>query len=366
MRILFCGGGTAGHVIPAIAMAEILLRSNIAHDVAFVGRVGGNENRAIVKKGYKLYTIDIAGFSRSLSLKNINAFFKVIKSGRNAKEIISDFSPDLVIGTGGYVCYPIIKAAQRMGIKNMMHESNIYPGLVTRMLGKKCDSLLLNSEGSRRYLKRTENTVVIGNPLRVNFSEITKDEARKRLGIGKSTFFILSFGGSLGADVLNKNIIHLIQQYSALKNDVNHIHSTGISRYPEVKSLAPNLCVGVNGCKIVPYIDAMPLYLNAADLVICRSGAMTLSELASVGKAAILIPSPNVAENHQYENAKYVSDQGGAIMIEEKDLDFKRLKGLVEDIKEHPNKRASLEEQIRKLSRSDTEKLLINTINNMF
>ena len=362
MRILFCGGGTAGHVIPAIAMAEILLREKIASEVAFVGRVSGNENRAIVKEGYKLYTIDVSGFKRSLSLKNINVVFKTIKSSRTAKEIIFDFSPDLVIGTGGYVCYPIIRAAQRLGIKNMMHESNIHPGLVTRLLGKKCDALLLNSEGTRQHLRKNENTVVIGNPLRVNFSSISKEEARRRLGIGKGTFLILSFGGSLGADVLNENIIQVMQDYSAVKKDVRHIHSSGVSRYSTMRDIAPQLCSGTNGCKIVPYIDDMATYLNAADLIICRSGAMTISELSAVGKAAILIPSPNVAENHQYENAKYVTDRGGAMMIEEKNLNCNALKAMIDDLKEHPKTRAGFEEQIKKISHADTPKLLINAV----
>lgn len=366
MRILFCGGGTAGHVIPAIAMAEILLREKIVDDVAFVGRTGGNENRTIVKEGYKLYTIDISGFTRSLSLKNINAIIKVIKSGRIAKRIIRDYAPDLVIGTGGYVCYPIIRMAQQLGVKNMIHESNVFPGLVTRMLGNKCDRLLLNSEGAKKHLKHTDNAVVIGNPLRTDFSSVAKEEARRRLGIAKGQFFILSFGGSLGADVLNENIIRLMNDYSATKKDVTHIHSSGISRYSDVKTVAPQLCAGMGGCKILPYIDDMPTYLSAADLVISRSGAMTISELSAVGKAAILIPSPNVSENHQYENAKYAADLGGALLIEEKDLSLEALKALIEDVKTHPKTRMTLEEHIRKLSRPETTKLLIKAVKDIF
>ena len=300
-----------------------------------------------------------------MSLKNIKTIIKVIKSGRMAKSIISDFSPDLIIGTGGYVCYPIIRVAQRIGIKCMMHESNIYPGLVTRLLGNKCNVLLLNSEGTKQYLKSAENAVVIGNPLRVDFSAISNEEARRRLGMGKSTFFILSFGGSLGADVLNENIVQVMKEYSAVKKDVRHIHSSGISRYSAMKDIAPQLCAGANGCKIVPYIDDMPTYLNAADLVICRSGAMTISELSATGKAAILIPSPNVAENHQYENAKYVTERGGAMMIEEKELDPEKLKSMIESVKTDPKERADLESQIRKISCADTSKLLVKAVNDI-
>jgi UDP-N-acetylglucosamine--N-acetylmuramyl-(pentapeptide) pyrophosphoryl-undecaprenol N-acetylglucosamine transferase len=364
MRVLFCGGGTAGHVMPAIAMAEILLREKADCEVAFIGRKGGNENRSITKEGYKLYTINISGIKRSFTLKNIVSLIRVIKSGRIAKSIISEFSPDLVIGTGGYVCYPVVRAAIRMGIPTMMHESNVYPGLVTRILGKKCDALLLNSEGTKKHLKSTKNTIVIGNPIRTNFSSINRDDSRRSLGIGKNEFFILSFGGSLGSDVLNMRIVELMNEYSIKRPDVVHIHASGLSRYKEIKDSSPQLCCANRKCRIVPYIDDMPKYLSAADLVICRSGAMTLSELEAVGVAAILIPSPNVAENHQYENAKYVADRGGGVLIEEKNLSRNSLMYAVENLKSSPAKRRRMQQILRDLSRNDTAKLLLQAVNN--
>lgn len=364
MKILFCGGGTAGHVMPAIAMAEIALCENNGCEVAFVGRNGGNENRSIIKEGYKLYTLDVMGMSRSISFRSIKAIIKAIKSGRIAKRIISEFSPDIVIGTGGYVSYPVIRAAQSMNIPTMMHESNVYPGLVTRLLGKGCNTLLLNSEGTKKYLKRTDNTLVIGNPLRVNFSAISRADARKKLGIKASDFFIVSFGGSLGAEILNTRIMELMRGYSAVRKDVRHIHASGVSHYNAIKSQDANLTRGVNGCKILPYIDDMPTYLNAADLVISRSGAMTISELAEVGVASILVPSPNVAENHQYVNAKYVADLGGALMIEEKDLTAEALTAAVECIRSDPKLAKNLAANVHKLSRADTADLFIKAINN--
>ena len=363
MRILFCGGGTAGHVTPAIAMAEIMLRARPDCEVAFVGRSGGNENRSIVKEGYRLYTIDIMGIKRSLSFRNISAIIKVIKSGRMAKEIISEFSPDIVIGTGGYVCYPVIRAAQRLHIPTMIHESNVYPGLVTRLLGGKCTRLLLNSEGTKGHLKHTENTLVIGNPLRTSFSSVSRDDARKRLGIGRNNFLVLSFGGSLGSEVMNERIIELMRGYSSARDNVSHVHATGISHYGEIRSREPALCSGANGCRILPYIDDMPSYLKAADLVICRSGAMTVSELALVGVASILIPSPNVSENHQYTNAKYVSDRGAALMIEERDLSLESLAQAVERVRTDSASRRKMAEKMRRLSRLDTAKLLVRAVN---
>ena len=365
MKVLFCGGGTAGHVMPAIAMAEILMREKYKIEVAFVGRSGGNENHSIIKEGYKLYTVDVLGLSRSISFKNIKAIIKLIKSGRIAKKIISEFNPDIVIGTGGYVCYPIIKMAQRMGIPTLLHESNVYPGLVTRMLAKKCDRVLLNSEGTRKYLKTGCKTLVIGNPLRVDFSSIRRDDARKKLGIGKNDFFIISFGGSLGSDVMNEKLIEVMRKHSRAKKDIVHIHATGISRYSEVKNSYPQLCTGLGGCRILPYIDGMPTYLKAADLVICRSGAMTLSELAKVGVAAVLIPSPNVTENHQYKNAKYIADNDAAIMIEESNLNFQALVSAIESIRTDLKKRNELATKIKSFSRNDTDKLLIKTVDEM-
>ena len=241
MRVLLCGGGTAGHVMPAIAIAEIIEKSFKGSVIAFAGREDGPENNAYLNTGHRLYTIDIQGISRSLSINNVKSILKVIKSGRMSKNVIRDFNPDIIIGTGGYVCYPFIRQGQRMKIKTVIHESNVAPGLVTRILGHRCDLLLLNLEGTKKNLKAPENTIVVGNPTRKSFDTISKTDARKRLRIPDGKKLIVSFGGSLGADLINKTVLSLMSRHSLKNPDIYHIHATGKSLYCKIRENHPEL-----------------------------------------------------------------------------------------------------------------------------
>ena len=367
MRVLLCGGGTAGHVMPAIAIAEIIEKSFKGSTIAFAGRRGGDENMAYKKTGHILYTLKISGLSRSPSINNVKSIYRLIKSGRIARKIIKEFNPDVIIGTGGYVCYPFIRQGQRMKIKTVMHESNVYPGLVTRLLGKRCDKLLLNLEGTRKYLKRTDNTEVVGNPVRIGFTSMQKSEARQRLGIKEGELLIVSFGGSLGADKLNEVIIEFIKKYSLKIGHLRHIHSTGRAHYDKIKKNNPELFSNGAKIQILPYIDNMPLLLTAADLAITRSGAMTISELCRSGTPSILVPSPNVTANHQYVNAKYMKDIGAAQLIEEKEFDLNTLstaiKALTQDV-DLMRKMAKCAQHAYPQNTDHTIKILLNKLIN--
>ena len=362
MRVLLCGGGTAGHVMPAIAIAEIIAKSFKGSAIAFAGRKDGAENSAYLKAGRRLYTIDIQGISRSLSINNVKSIFKVIKSGRMARNIIHNFNPDIIIGTGGYVCYPFIKEGQRMKIKTVIHESNVAPGLVTRMLGRKCDLLLLNLEGTKKNLKSVKNTLVVGNPTRKSFDSLTKTEARKKLRIPEGKKLIVSFGGSLGADLINKTIASLISQHTLSNKEIYHIHATGKLHYDKFRAEHPELFKNHAGVMIVPYIDDMPTVLTAADLAITRSGAITISELARSSTPSILIPSPNVTANHQYFNAKYMKDIGASILIEEKDLSVDILKEEVLGIISSPKKAAEMAGKAKIAYTEETDVLIANAL----
>ncbi len=366
MKVVFCGGGTAGHVTPAIAMREIIDRNFKDSDFIFIGRQGGDENKAILKEGGRLYTLDVMGLRRSLSPKNISAVFKLIKAYRKAKRLLREYRPDIVIGTGGYVSYPVILAAQRMKIKTMIHESNAYPGLVTRSLGKKCDKLLLNLGAAKDHLAFSDNIDIIGNPLPKGYSAITRSEARRQLGLNNGDFFILSFGGSLGSEKLNEVMIEVMKKYSVRSPHIKHIHGCGRSHFDKIKEADPQLCHGINGCKIVPYIEKMPMYLNASDIAITRSGAMTISELASAAAAAILVPSPNVVANHQYMNAKFISDSNGAVLIEEDALTSDTLIKEIARIKSNASLRDELRKSISAFSPTRAEEGLINAIRSVF
>lgn len=364
MRVLFCGGGTAGHVMPALAISKILKKGISDVECAFVGRSGGPENRSILREGERLYTVDIHGFRRSLSPKNLIVLIKLIKSMKVAKGIIRDFRPDIIIGTGGYVCYPILRMGQRMKIKTVLHESNVYPGLVTRILARRCEKVLLSSAESIGYLKAESKTEVVGNPVRDGFRLISRDEARRKMGIGKKDFFIVSFGGSLGAAIINDRIADLMSAFSLYTLNVQHLHSVGASNYEDMKKRYPRLCQKAGKCKIVAYIDDMPTALAAADLAITRSGAMTLTELAAVGVASILIPSPNVTANHQYINAKHLSDAGAAIVIEEKDLTTEKLLKTVRELHSNAIMRTRLGEKMKESFPQNTDEKILAAIKN--
>ena len=362
MRVLLCGGGTAGHVMPAIAIAEIIEKRFKGSVIAFAGRKDGSENNAYLKTGRRLYTIDIQGISRSLTINNVKSIFKVIKSGRTARKIIHNFNPDVIIGTGGYVCYPFIKEGQRMKIKTVIHESNVAAGLVTRMLGHKCDLLLLNLEGAKKNLKNAKNTLVVGNPTRKNFDSLMKADARKKLRIPEGKKLIVSFGGSLGADLINKTIASLIAQHTLSNKEIYHIHATGKSHFDKFKQDYPELFKNHSNATILPYIDDMPTVLTAADLAITRSGAITISELARSSTPSILIPSPNVTANHQFFNAEYMKNIGAATLIEEKDLSVERLKEEVLGVISSPIKSCEMARKAKDAYIEETDVLIANAL----
>lgn len=357
MKVLFCGGGTAGHVNPAVAIADALIERDKNAEVAFVGRIGGEEYTLVNKRNYKLYRIKTEGLAGKNILKAVKTFAVGLRSLKEARRVIKDFKPDVIVGTGGYVSAPVVFCGHLMKIPTLIHESNAYPGLTTRMLSGMVDKLLLNFDSCKDYLKKCKSIRVVGNPLVNDFSTVTKEVARKRLGIGKRDFLIISFGGSGGAMALNSIIIELMKSYSIKTPSLRHFHAVGRKYYPEIKAKEGALCRGARGCKILPYIDDMPTFMNAADLVISRSGAMTLSEISAVGVPSILIPSPNVADDHQAKNARRLSEIGAARYIEENELTLRALLDTVCEIQQNPELRKKMSkaagEQYRDKAKSD-------------
>ena len=362
MKALLCGGGTAGHVMPAIAIAEILKKEFPNTTIAFAGRTNGSENKAYSDTGHALYTVDISGIPRSLNAKSIKALLKILKSGKRARDIIKEFEPDIIIGTGGYVCYPFLRQGQRLGIKTVMHESNVAPGLVTKILGPRCDKLLLNLEGTKKHLRKPENTLVVGNPLRKDFSSLTRSEAKRRLGIPETKKLVVSFGGSLGAEVLNTAMLSLMEEFIKKRNDVFHIHATGRAYFEKINSKNSDVFKKMRNIRLVPYIEDMPTVLRAADIAITRSGAMTVSEILKCATPSILIPSPNVTANHQYINAEYMQEKGASILIEEKDLTPERLRTEVSALLESGEKRSQMSACAKRIFTPDTDKEIAKAI----
>ncbi len=358
MKILLCGGGTSGHVHPALAIADAVKKKYKDASFLFIGREGGFENRAVTKSALPLKTIKIEGISRKLTLQNIKRVKLAFDAKAEAERIIKDFSPDIAVGTGGYVCWPVIKSAQKLNIPTLIHESNVSPGLVTKLLAAQCDLVLLNYDETKNYLKKGIKTETIGNPLRSDFSKISRSSARKDLGLKDYDIFILSFGGSGGAKKLNDILTDLMAKIFVNTPNLIHIHATGNKYYKEYSKINEVK----NRCKTVPFIEDMPKMMKAADIVISRSGAVTLSEIASAGVPAILIPSPNVTNNHQYKNAKMLADASAAIMIEEKDLTEDLLRNKTELLYSDKELRSEMRKRLKKFANPSSAERAVEII----
>ncbi|MBO5416487.1 MAG: undecaprenyldiphospho-muramoylpentapeptide beta-N-acetylglucosaminyltransferase [Clostridia bacterium] len=327
MRVLMTGGGTGGHVNPALAIAEIIKRNQPDSEIAFIGTERGIENRLVPRAGYKLYYVNIQGIRRSLSPSNIKTAYLVLTAPKKAKRIIEEFRPDIVIGTGGYVCWPALKAAAQMGIPTAVHESNAIAGVAVKQLKDKVDVIMTNFASTAEGLDAKAKVVRVGNPMNGDFGQYVRAEARERLGIPEHIkTVIVSFGGSLGAQKLNEAVLELMKNFCAEREDVMHFHASGRNDSENVKRRAAEYGLDKKeNIKISEYIYNMPELMAAADIIICRAGAMTLSEVAMSRRAAIIIPSPNVTDNHQYKNAKVLSDAGAAVLLQESELDGGRV-----------------------------------------
>lgn len=365
MKVLMTGGGTGGHVYPAIAIANTIKNNIPKAEIAFVGTPRGIENKICRAAGYDIFHVEVKGIKRSLSPSNIKALYLAVTSPLKAKGILRSFKPDIVIGTGGYVSWPIIKAAISEGIPTVLHESNVYPGLTVRKLQDEVDSVLLNFKDTEKYLKKAEkeNILCVGNPLRCEFETVTKSEARQKLGIPEDAKVLLSYGGSRGSQRMNETLVEVMKILSDKGSDIIHIHSTGDIGAVNFKEKFAEYGLEKNkNIKVYPYIHNMPDVMAAADLIICRAGAMTVSEISMMKKAAIFIPSPNVVENHQYKNAKLLADKNAAMVIEEKNLSPEVLCSAIEKVLGDKKMREAMEENVRQFSNLSANRLIYDEI----
>ena len=365
MKVLMTGGGTGGHVYPAIAIANTIKNNIPKAEIAFVGTPKGIENKICRAAGYNIFHVEVKGIKRSLSPSNVKALYLAVTSPMKAKSILRSFKPDVVVGTGGYVSWPIIKAAVSEGIPTVLHESNVYPGLTVRKLQDKVDSVLLNFEDTAKYLKKAEkeNILCVGNPLRCEFETVTKSEARKKLGIPENARVLLSYGGSRGSQRMNETLVEVMKLLNDKGSDIIHIHSTGdIGAAAFKEKFAEYGLENNKNIKVYPYIHNMPDTMAAADLIICRAGAMTVSEISMMKKAAIFIPSPNVVENHQYKNAKLLSDKDAAVVIEEKNLSPLGLCSVIEKVLGDNKMRETMEENVCQFSNLSANRLIYDEI----
>ncbi len=355
MKVLLTGGGTGGHVNPAIAIADTFKAHDVTTEILFVGTSRGIENKLVPKAGYDLKHIEIRGLRRSLSIENLKTLWLTVTSVSKAKKLLREFKPDLVIGTGGYACFPACKAAAALGIPVVLHEANATPGVAVRLLEACATTVFLNFEESRRRLKSPEKALIVGNPLRGGAAPISYEAARKTLGINhKYRRFILSIGGSMGAERVNFAMLDLMKSYVAKHPDTLHVHATGSLEYEATKAMFEEAGLDqYENIQLFEYIYDMPMQMAAADLVISRAGSMTLSELALGKKACILIPSPNVTDNHQYKNAKVLADRGAAILMEEKDITSETMHDAVSTLLSDTAARTAMQTAIAELGIDD-------------
>lgn len=357
MRVLFCGGGTAGHVNPSIAIAQTVMRNSSDNKVAYVVTENGIENRLV---DFKKYKIDVIGLKRSLSPKNLTFLLKQLKAVERCKEFIREFRPDIIFGTGGYATYPVITAGKKLGIKTVLHESNAIPGKAILALEKKVDKIFVNFSESQRYFKCKEKIVRTGNPLRNGFEIYTKKEAKKLLGIDEK-YVILCVGGSLGAQRINDAVADMLENLVCQRKDVCLVWSTGKKELERVMGILQSRGLKrVKNMIVSDYFDNMPMIMASADIVVSRAGAMTISELAFMNKASIIVPSPNVTNNHQIINARALSDSLSAIMITEDRL--YTLTDAVRELLNNEKQRKSMEKNIEQYAVRNANKLIFKNM----
>lgn len=319
MRVIIAAAGTGGHINPGIAIANKIKAENKDSDIRFIATGKKLEEDLISKAGYKSYAIDAYGFSKSLKPSNIKRTYKTLKGFGQAKKILKEFKPDIVIGTGGYICGAVISSAKKLGIPTLLHESNAYPGLAIRMLSKKADTILVGIEDAKDYLTKAKRVVFTGNPTKVQPIEMTKTEKSKvlkELGFNDKMPIVLVFGGSQGAKKINDCITELI--INKMNKNYQLIWATGQGQYDEIKEILKDSKIDiekVENSKVLPYIYNMAELMSVSDLVVARSGAMTLTELALLGKPAIFIPLPSSSANRQEDNARVFEKRGAASII---------------------------------------------------
>ena len=357
MNFLFACGGTAGHINPAIGVAGRIMELLPDSEILFIGAEGKMETELVPREGYPIRTVAVSSLYRSLSAEGMRHNVKALKDLSTSipacRRIIKEFRPDAVIGTGGYVCYPVLSQAAKMGIPTLVHESNAEPGLTTKMLEKSVDRIMVGFEEARANYKHPEKVYVTGTPVRLDFMRADRAAARKTLGLSDDIPLVVSVWGSLGATDMNKTVAEMIAL--AMKTrPFRLVHSAGKRGIEGMEAyLRGHLGLeGWNeaGFEVRDYIYDMPLLMAAADLVLCRSGASTLAELTAMGKPAVLVPSPNVVHNHQEVNARVLERGGAAVVLLEKDATPERMLDTITGLLSDREKLGAMAENMRRMS----------------
>lgn len=355
MRVALAGGGTGGHLFPAMAIAEQLKELRPATEFLFFGTSGKIEARVVPHKGYPFRSIWISGFHRSLRLDNLLFPAKVVVSLWQSWMALRQFRPHVVIGTGGYVCGPVLAVATWMGIPTVVHESNSYPGVTTRLLASRVNRLLVSFEDTKRWLRRTDHVTVVGTPVRKGLGTADRSSARKQFELDQDRSTALIVGGSLGASSVNRAIAASVD---ALKTaGIQVIWQTGRIDEADLTARFGNSGIG----RVTGFIENMDAAYAAADLVVARAGASTLAELTAIGKASVLVPYPYAAADHQTKNAKSMETAGAAIVVPDNDV-MDRLAPTMIALVADPVKRSAMEQAAKQLGKPNAAETIARIV----
>lgn len=366
MKVIIAAAGTAGHINPGLAIANKIKQEDKNSKIVFIGTTRGLENDLVPRAGYELKTIDAYGLSKKISIENMKKMCKTLKGYGEAKKIIKEFNPDIVIGTGGYICGATISAAHKLNIPTLLHESNAFPGKAVKMLARKTNTILVSFKDAIPRIKKSKNVVYTGTPVKISKKEYSVDKKLKiinDMGLKETKPIILVFGGSQGAKKINEAIIEIVK--NKLNKNYQIICASGPKQYDVIKEELENNNININNIenvKIVPYIYNMEEIMNVVNVIVSRSGAMTITEISNLGKPSILIPLPNVSHDHQLYNAKVLENIGAAKILLNDKLEGNLLNTTIEEIILDKNKMEQMGRNALKVSTNNVEEKIYDEI----
>ncbi len=357
MRIIISGGGTGGHIYPAITIANKIKEKHPSVEILFIGTEKGMESKIIPKAGYPIKFITVSYLQRKVSIHNVKSIAKLCKGLFEAKKIIKEFKPTIVIGTGGFVCGPVLFMASKLKIKTLIHEQNVYPGITNKILERHVDRIAISFREASRHFKNKNKLVVTGNPIRSEFLDVAEKEAKEMYSSDKP--LVLIVGGSGGASKINSAVVHMLKKY-----EPQHFKLILVTGKRFYDNTIKNIGLGgpARDHEVVPYIDDMPHALKACDLIVCSAGAITIAEITAMGKPSILIPKAYTAENHQHHNANVMASRGASLLVRECELDGDILNEKIEKILNDKKLLNSMEAASKKQAIGDATDRIYNEI----
>lgn len=368
MNVVFTCGGTAGHINPAISVANLLRERKPETNILFVGAEGEMETKLVPREGYRLETLKVSSYERKLSPKGVWHNVVTLKNLRDAKKkadrIIRDFHPDVIVGTGGYASFPMLRQGAKRGVPTAVHEANAMPGLTTRMVADSATRIMVCFEESKAHYKHPERVQVVGMPVRQAFLYTTRAEARKRLGLTDEAL-VISAWGSLGAREMNKRMADVLALEVRDGCPWHHVHATGSFGWKWMPELVKEKGVDLSAhpeLELREYIHNMPDLMAAADLFITRAGASSLNEIEAAGTPCIIVPSPNVTDNHQEKNARVLERNGAAVVLLEQGLTAEALYDAMRELLADAPRRKTMRENLQRMAVVDSAERIYNTI----